>query len=93
MQQVFHIAVQRIREFEKSKGWLKKRILIVGDREQTSHFMTISEDEIFNSEHDTITLQTIADKYENISLPHEHYFTDELITWKIRMQTLNMTLF
>lgn len=62
------IAVRRIREFEKSKGWLKKRILIVGDREQTSHFMTTSGDEVFNSEHDTVTLQTIADKYENISL-------------------------
>ena len=36
------IAVQRIRKYEKEKGWKKKRIIIVGDNEQKNIFFTTS---------------------------------------------------
>lgn len=62
------IAVRRIREFEKSQDWEKKRILIVGDREQASRFVTASENGIVESEIDRVTLNSIARTYENVTL-------------------------
>jgi hypothetical protein len=62
------IAVRRIREFESFKGWKKKRIIIVGDKEQKSKFVTTSRTEHIDSQDDEINLQTIAAKYDNITI-------------------------
>jgi len=60
------IAVQRIRDFEKEKGWAQKRILIVGDKEQKSRFVTASSNGRIESHNDDVSLRTIATEYENI---------------------------
>lgn len=62
------IAVRRIREFETSQGWQPKRILIVGDREQESRFVTASESGVVETEDDKVTLLTIAQTYRNVTL-------------------------
>lgn len=62
------ILCQDIRSIEKSNKWKPKRILIVGDRFHKSYVQ--SEDKfgkLKNSE-DTISLETIAGKYPNISI-------------------------
>lgn len=60
------IAVRRIREFENQNGWAQKKIVIVGDKEQFSHFVTCSKDGTLASPNDTVSLRTIADEYENV---------------------------
>ena len=62
------IAVRRIRHFEATKGWGKKRILIVGDREQSSSFVTTSGDGTQVTEHDRVTLQSISENYEKVTV-------------------------
>lgn len=62
------IAVRRIREFESNNGWQNKRIIIVGDKEQKSKFVTASRTSRINSQDDEISLGTIADKYDNITI-------------------------
>lgn len=60
------IAVQRIRDLEKEKGWTQKRILIVGDKEQKSRFVTASRDGIIETENDDVSLRTIVADHENV---------------------------
>lgn len=60
------IAVQRIRLFEKDRGWAPKRIVIVGDRQQTSRFVTSSKTGPVHSAHDEVSLSTIEQEYENV---------------------------
>lgn len=62
------VAVRRIREFETERGWSKKRIIIVGDKEQKSRFITDSGSGRISTEVDDISLKTIADKYENLTI-------------------------
>ena len=62
------IAVQRIREYEKEKGWKKKRIIIVGDNEQKSNFFTTSKKGVIESQPDEVSLRTIAADYENVTV-------------------------
>ncbi len=62
------ISVQRIRDYERDMGWAKKRILIVGDQEQTSRFVTASCDGVIDSDQDEISLRTIAQEYERITV-------------------------
>ncbi len=62
------IAVRRIREFEKQKGWAKKRVIIVGDKLQTSVFVTESEECRIKTEYDEISLQTVEEKYGNLTV-------------------------
>ena len=62
------ILCQDVRSIEKSNKWKSKRILIVGDRFHKSYVQ--SEDKfgkLKNSE-DTISLETIAGKYPNVSI-------------------------
>ena len=60
------IAVQRIRDFEKEKGWSQKRILIVGDREQKSRFVTTSRNGRIEAPDDEVSLRTIVADHENV---------------------------
>ncbi len=60
------IAVRRIREYETGKKWDPKRIIIIGDKEQKSRFSTASSDGRLDALHDDISLQTVAESYENI---------------------------
>ena len=62
------VAVRRIREIEKAKGWTAKRIIIVGDKEQKSRFITESENGRIPTDADDISLTTISDKYENVTI-------------------------
>lgn len=60
------IAVRRIREFEKERGWRTKRIIIVGDRVQNSRFVTSSRNGQVEDQIDDVSLATIAEEYENV---------------------------
>ncbi len=62
------IAVRRIREFEREQGWAEKRIIIIGDKRQTSIFVTESEECRIKTEYDEISLQTISEKYGNLTV-------------------------
>ncbi|MGI9400589.1 MAG: hypothetical protein ACR2O0_04985, partial [Rhizobiaceae bacterium] len=62
------IAVSRIREFETQNGWKKKPIIIVGDKEQKSSFVTASRTGPIDSESVEVSLRTIAAKYDNITV-------------------------
>ena len=60
------IAVRLIREHEKNCGWAKKRILIVGDKEQRSQFVTASQVGHMETARDEISLRTIENGYEDV---------------------------
>jgi hypothetical protein len=60
------ISVRRIREFEKQKGWPEKKIVIVGDKEQRSTFVTSSMDDRFTVPSDEISLHSIEGSYDNV---------------------------
>lgn len=60
------IAVRRIREYEKDKGWAAKRILIVGDKEQRSRFVTTSSSGRIETPKDEVSLPSIAAAYKNV---------------------------
>lgn len=60
------IAVQRIRAIEKERGWSPKRIVIVGDRRQTSRFVTTSGTGVVPSPDDAVSLDTIAAEHPEV---------------------------
>lgn len=60
------IAVQRIRAHEKAMGWSKKKIVIVGDKEQQSRFVTSSAAGRVSSPNDEVSLRTIAAEYDSV---------------------------
>lgn len=60
------IAVRRIRSFEKEQGWAPKRIVIVGDNEQKSTFVTSTASGRVTAQGDEISLRTIGEAYENV---------------------------
>lgn len=62
------IAVQRIREHEKEHGWTQKNIVIVGDKEQQSRFVTSSIDGRVTSPNDEVSLRTIEAEYEGVTV-------------------------
>ncbi|TMV09868.1 hypothetical protein FGK63_02005 [Ruegeria sediminis] len=62
------IAVRRIREYEKERGWDKKQILIVGDKEQKSRFVTASDGGRVDTPNDEVSLRTIAADYEKVTI-------------------------
>lgn len=62
------IAVQRIREYEKEVGWAQKSIVIVGDKEQRSQFVTSSIDGRVASPNDEVSLRTIEAEYEGVTV-------------------------
>ncbi|MGI9371889.1 MAG: hypothetical protein ACR2OJ_05290, partial [Hyphomicrobiales bacterium] len=62
------LAVRRIRAFEQEQGWDPKRIVIVGDQEQKSRFITTSRDQRIDEEDDDVSLRTITQHYENIKI-------------------------
>lgn len=73
------IAVRRIREFEKEMGWKKKRIIIIGDKEQKSKFVTASKNGRINTQDDEVSLPTIAGDYDNITIADPTEMTLEKI--------------
>lgn len=60
------IAVRRIRDCERRTGWSRKTVIIVGDREQTSAFVTASRDGREDDVGDIISLSTIEADYEDV---------------------------
>lgn len=62
------IAVQRIREYEQECGWAQKQIVIVGDKEQKSRFVTSSVDGRVACANDEVSLRTIEAEYENVKV-------------------------
>jgi len=62
------MGVRKIRDFEKANDWGPKRIIIVGDKEQTSRFVTSSSNRVIESGCDTVSLKTIAAAYKNVTI-------------------------
>ena len=62
------IAVRRFRDYEKQNGWTQKKIVIVGDKEQRSRFVTSSRDGNVASPNDEVSLRTIAADFENVTV-------------------------
>lgn len=60
------IAVQRIRDFEAEQGWTPKKIVIVGDQEQTSRFVTTRPEGALSAQEDLVSLKSIAREYDNV---------------------------
>lgn len=60
------IAVRRIREYERRQGWERKPVIIVGDREQSSAFLTVSREGINEDTGDTISLHSIESDYDDV---------------------------
>lgn len=84
------VAVRRIRDHEKEMGWEKKRILIVGDLEHESNFITASRDQRTHSHPDAVSLRTIAEDYENVTVIDP---TDTVIRRIIEIADGNQILF
>jgi hypothetical protein len=62
------IAVRRLRNFERESGWTPKRIIIVGDREQRSRFVTSTSNSRVESSNDEVSLQGIAADYDGVEV-------------------------
>lgn len=60
------VAVRLIREHERNCDWEKKRILIVGDKEQCSRFVTATQSGRLETARDEISLRTIENEYEGV---------------------------
>jgi len=60
------IALRLIREHEKTCGWEKKRVLIVGDKEQCSRFVTATQLGHLETTRDEISLRTIENEFEDV---------------------------
>jgi hypothetical protein len=60
------IAVRRIREYERRAGLTRKRVIIVGDREQSSAFVTVSREGREHQGEDVVSLRTIEEDYEDV---------------------------
>ena len=60
------VAVQLIREHEEALGWSRKRIIIVGDREQQSRFVTTSQSGVMAAAHDDVSLGAIENKHKDV---------------------------
>lgn len=62
------IAVRRIRQFEDESGWAPKRIVIVGDAEQRSRFVTAAAEGPLEEGADDVTLGAIAETYPDVTV-------------------------
>jgi hypothetical protein len=60
------IAVRRIREHEQRAGWARKTVIIVGDREHRSAFVTASRDGREEDAKDIVSLATIEADHEDV---------------------------
>lgn len=60
------LAVKRIRAIERRRGMSEKRIVIVGDKEQSSRFVTASMGDELITEADEVSLQSIAEAEPNV---------------------------
>jgi len=62
------IGVRKIRDFEKMNEWTPKRIIIVGDKEQSSKFVTASRDGVIESRRDIVSLRTVEAAHKNVTV-------------------------
>ncbi len=62
------ILCQNIRMIEKSYNWPAKRIIIIGDKYHQSYVESQDKTKSIKNSQDAITLESIAQKYENITL-------------------------
>lgn len=62
------ILCQNIRNIEREQGWTPNRIIIVGDRFHKDIVQSEDEHDALQDTQDTISLESIAHKYENITL-------------------------
>jgi len=62
------ILCQDIRTIEKKNKWKPKRIIIVGDRFHESFVQSEDEKKKVSKSEDTISLQSISDKYSNVTV-------------------------
>lgn len=60
------VMIQSIRDIEKMKGWAAKRIIIVGDKEQTSCVQTESFTGVVDGTTDFVSLESISKRFEKI---------------------------
>lgn len=60
------IAVRRMRAFEEARGWARKRIVIVGDKEQCSVFVTACDSGRVEADDARVSLRTIAEDYADV---------------------------
>jgi hypothetical protein len=62
------ILCQNIRTIEKASNWSVKRIIIIGDKHHTSFVESQDRTKTIKNSEDSITLESIAQKYENVTL-------------------------
>ncbi len=60
------VMIQAIRDIERLKGWSAKRIIIVGDKNQTSSIQTETISGVVSGTIDQISLTSIKKRFENI---------------------------
>lgn len=62
------ILCQDIRTIEKEQKWKPRRIIIIGDKEHKSYVHSEDKKGMIQKSGDTISLASIAEKYENVTL-------------------------
>lgn len=62
------IFAQNIRTIEKEQKWKTKRIIIIGDKFHKSFVQSEDEIGVIKKSGDTISLDTISEKYKNVTL-------------------------
>lgn len=62
------ILCQNIRTIEKKLQWGQKRIIIVGDKYHKSFVQSEDEKKVIKKTQDIISLQSIAEKYDNVTV-------------------------
>jgi hypothetical protein len=62
------ILCQNIRIIEKEQNWSNKRIIIIGDKFHKSFVRSEDQEKVIDKSEDTISLDSIAKKYTNVTL-------------------------
>lgn len=62
------ILCQNIRKIERQQHWPQKRIIIIGDKFHKSFVVSEDKKNVVKGSEDTISLESIAAKYKNITL-------------------------
>lgn len=61
-------AIRKIRDFEKTNDWQPKRIIIVGDKEQCSRFVTSSREGVIDAGRDVASLRSVEATHKNVTV-------------------------
>ncbi len=76
------VMIQSIRDIEKLKGWTPKRIIIVGDKEQTSVIRTETVSGAVDGTSEYVSIESIQKRFEKVLVIDSTDLILELITKK-----------